>query len=564
MITYRYGPWEPGDDQNPDLDRLMAIISDMIMKYDISLEQALQMAIDGNVNLFLKQGGMGDLVQGFLDNIRRQADALLKKYDIARASENLERNFKITTDKFLKNSGSGPEVRDSLRKMIETRNQDALRRFSWEQSKDQGLQKNISDIIEALDLLGRLQGAGHQFTGKEVPGPVEAGAIIDKLDELNVLASALQEALDKGDLYNLSLEKIAKYLGAESYQEFLETREAIFEKLKKLLEEKGMIQQSGDGDGGMELTPSSVRKIGRNALASIFSAMKNDDGNGTHRTREHGESENITSAVRPFEFGDNLAHIDYPGSIINSIIAGKGSRPGLENLDVHKSVGTARSSTVILLDMSGSMFRYNRFYNAKKVCLAIDALMREEYRDDKLVIIGFGSTAEIIPVGKLPSLQPHPVTIYDPHIRLVFDFNRMDARKIKENVPLYFTNLQKGLASARQALSSKQTANKNIILITDGVPTAHFDRNMLHLNYPPAPANFESALQEARKCRDDNIVINTFLLTSDWEDFFVGDEKFIQKFARISAGRFFYPHPSELDKMVLFDFIENKKRQFSI
>ncbi|MCE9501205.1 MAG: VWA domain-containing protein, partial [Leptospira sp.] len=398
------------------------------------------------------------------------------------------------------------------------------------------------------------------FRGKESLGVVEAIDALNDLDQLTALAKALQEAVEAGDLYNLDLENIAKFLGAESYQEFLEKRESIFEKLKELLKNKGHIQENEEG--GIELSPSSVRKIGKSALIEIFSNLKSDSSSG-HHSIEFGDSENITSVTKKLEFGDNVSNIDFSGSMINSILRGNGSKPSLYDLDVFKARGAAKSSTVILLDMSGSMARSMRFYNAKKVTMALDALIRSEYKDEKLTIIGFGSTAKIVPISKLPLLNPYPVTIYNPYIKLKYDFSRLSKEEIENRVPMYFTNLQKGLSLARSTLSSKQTKNKQIILITDGAPTAHFKGSTLYLNYPPSPADFDEALDEVKRCRGDEVVINTFLLTSEWDFNYFGEESFIKQFAKIANGRIFYPHPNELNQMILYDFISNKKKKIA-
>lgn len=563
MITYQYGPYQPDDDHGYTSEKIMSLLSDMIMKYDISIEEALRALIAQGlpVNLFIKEGGMNDLVKNFTEKIQSQIEEILSTYDLQTLQGDLEKNKNSFAENLLEKFKGDPLL-DSFKRILLENNGDALRRLRWELgSSKKGYADDLGRLIEKRDELSRIETGirKYKFTGSQVPTAKEAIKIIQTLDDLTALVAALIESVENGDLYNFNLEKIAQYLGAESYQEFLETRDKIFEQLKELLEKQGMIQQNTE-DGGLELTPASVRKIGKRTLTEIFSAMKSEDGSGSHRTMEYGDSENITSAVKSYEFGDSISHIDYPGSIINSVINGRVGKPGLNDLDVHLSIGSAKSSTVILLDMSGSMFRYNRFFNAKKVCLAMDALIREEFKDDKLTIVGFGSTTRIIPIAEMPLLQPYPVTIYDPNIRMVFDYAKLDRKQI-EQVPMYFTNLQKGLQTARQILSGKQTKNKNIILITDGVPTAHFKGSKLHLNYPPVSSDFEEALSEVKHCRADKIVINTFLLTSDWDEFHLGGESFIKRFAKISQGRFFHPHPTDLNKMILYDFIQNKKRQ---
>jgi uncharacterized protein with von Willebrand factor type A (vWA) domain len=209
------------------------------------------------------------------------------------------------------------------------------------------------------------------------------------------------------------------------------------------------------------------------------------------------------------------------------------------------------------------MARSQRFYNAKKVTLAMDTLIKNDYKDDKLIVVGFGSTAKILQIQELPTLQPYPITIYNPYIKLKFDFSKMSQEQINTSVPLYFTNLQKGLSVSRQLLSSKQIKNKQIFLITDGAPTAHFKGSVLHINYPPVPSDFEEALNEVKLCAEDDITINTFLLTSEWDMNYFGEQSFIQQFARISKGRIFYPHPGELNQMIIYDFVSNKKKKFS-
>ena len=372
----------------------------------------------------------------------------------------------------------------------------------------------------------------------------------------------LNKALQDGDLFHFDLENLAKYLGQESYQEFLERREEIFKKIKELMEQKGLIVENSES-GQAELSPASVRRIGRRAVEEIFSNLKADLAGGAHEAVEVGESENLSSVTRPIEFGDPISSINITESVLNALIRTGQSKPSFTDLEIYEGRGNARSSTVLLLDMSGSMLRADRFYNAKKVILALDSLIRGEYRDDKLLIVGFGSLAKIYQPAEIPMLQPFPVTLYNPHIRMRIDLARV-AEQAREFLPLYFTNLQRGLQLSRTLLGSGETKNKQIILITDGVPTAHIEEGVLHINYPPSPSDFEAALREVKKCSDDGVVINTFLLTSDWEMDYFGEESFIKQFAEKSMGRIFYPHPRELNKMILVDFIANKKKQFAI
>jgi uncharacterized protein with von Willebrand factor type A (vWA) domain len=565
MITYEYSEYFPDDDKKFDKDKLMSILSELIMKYDISLEEALRMMIEKGIpaNLFLKEGGMEDLIADFQKKIQAMIDQILKTFNLNPTSETLQKDLQSLRDDIEKKYKKDSETLSKFKQAIEEENQDLLRRLKWDLAAQKKIEPKLDELVQKLQELDKINNGikKYDFTGKKVPTPKEAGAILDNLDQLTELTRALEDAIESGDLYNFDLEQIARFLGQESYQEFLERREAIFEQLKKLLQEGGDIQENAEG--GIELSPKSVRKIGKTALTEIFSKLKADSTSGAHVTNEFGDSENITSSVKPLEFGDNISNIDFPGSIINSILRGNGTIPSLKDIEVFQARGNAKSSTVILLDMSGSMARSMRFYNAKKVTMAMDSLIRNEYKDEKLTVVGFGSTAKIFPITKVPTLQPYPVTIFNPYIKLKFDFAKMKREDIENKVPQYFTNLQKGLNMARQALSSKQTKNKQIFLITDGAPTAHFKGSVLHINYPPAPSDFEEALTEVKACAEDGIVINTFLLTSEWDMNYFGEKSFIQQFAKMSQGRIFYPHPNELNQMIIYDFVSNKKKKFS-
>ncbi|MCB1189703.1 MAG: VWA domain-containing protein [Leptospiraceae bacterium] len=568
MITYQYSQFQP-EDEPYNTDVLMSILSDLIMKYDISLDEALKYIIEKGVpvNLFLKDGGMDDLVLNFQQKLQSTVESVLKYYDLQTVKEKLSQSLKEDKKKLKKNLRNSPNWNAQIQKAIEEENQDLLRRLLWKLSSavssNSALEKNLEQIQQKMQDHDIIQNGlkKYNFTGSHIPTVQEAVQIIKNLDQIAALMRGLQDAINSGDLYNINLKNLAKYLGPESYQEFMEKRESIFEKLKELLKQRRVIVENEEG--GIELSPSSIRKIGKVALSEIFSNLKPDTSSGYHNTKHYGESENVVSATKKFEFGDSISHIDYLGSIQNSLAGGRGKRPSLFDLEVNLSRGSAKSYTVVLLDMSGSMDRALRFYNAKKVTLAIDNLIKNEYKDDKLTIIGFGSTAKIIPVSKIPTLQPYPVTIFNPYIKLRYDFSKISKHDIDNNVPMYFTNLQKGLNLARQTLSSKQYKNKQIILITDGAPTAHFQGSTLHINYPPAPSDFDEALSEVKKCKEDGIEVNTFLLTNEWDMNYFGEKSFIQQFAKISVGKVFYPHPTELNQMIIFDFIQNKKKKFA-
>ncbi|MBE7411213.1 MAG: VWA domain-containing protein [Leptospiraceae bacterium] len=566
MIVYKYSPYNPEEENSASVDSLMSIISDLMMHYQISLDEAIQELLNRGlpVNIFLKEGKMDSLVSDLEKKIQDKIQNILETYNFSTQEELKNMEIQKFLNLYEKNPIRKTSEFQEILKIQDRKGADFLFQLKW--SKPQKENPELAKIIDTLSSIHQsyyeiIGGASkYIFLGNEFPSKKEAVDIIQSLDHLTELLSTLKNMIQTGDIFNINLENIANYLGAESYQEFIEKRNEILENLKKLLKNEGKIIE--DENGEVSLSPGSIQKIGRNILKEIFLELKSDES-GNNPIQSLGESEEEISLTKKYEFGDSVTKIDYIGSITNSIARGNGKNISLSDLDIFYSRGFSKSSTVILIDMSGSMERSGRFYNAKKITLALDSLIRQEYKEDKLTVIGFGSTAKIISIPKLAFLQPYPVTIYNPLIRLKFNFSNLSKLQIETLVPMYFTNLQRGLSLARMTLSSKETNNKNIILITDGAPTAHFKGSTLHINYPPSIEDFEETLSEVKKCVAENISINTFLLTSDWDYNYFGEESFIKQFSKIAQGRVFYSNPNELSQIILYDFINNKKKSFS-
>ncbi len=546
----------------------MALLSELIMRYDIELEDALREIIQRGipVNLFLKQGGIDDLIKDFIKKLQQQIKDIQNQYSIQKAINEVESDIKKHYQDIHKKISHLTDFSKSLKEAVEHRSFDQLNQLKWQLLKNPSLEKLVFQremnqlIHDVEDYNLFLEGIKkYQFKGQEELNRKQAKEILLTLMQLEKLIEDLKHSLESGDIFNFNLEEISKYLGQENYEEFLKRREEIYKHLSELLERQGKIYRNEEGE--LQLSPATIRKIGRRALEEIFKHLKADE-TGILYTKEEGHGEQLTSTTREFQIGDNISNLDIPNSILNAYIRTKQPKPSYRDLEVFKSRGMAKSSTVILLDMSGSMFRVDRFYYAKKMILALEALIREEYKEDTLHIVGFGTFAKSFSVYQIPDLQPYPVTLFDPFIRLRFDLSKRSPNDLR-GIPEYFTNLQKGLSLSRRLLGSKQSKNKQIILITDGVPTAHFENHILHINYPPSPADFEFAIKEALLCKEENITINTFLLTNEWNLNFFEGKSFIHDFAKATKGRIFYPHPSELGKFVLADFIEEKRKLIS-
>jgi uncharacterized protein with von Willebrand factor type A (vWA) domain len=199
------------------------------------------------------------------------------------------------------------------------------------------------------------------------------------------------------------------------------------------------------------------------------------------------------------------------------------------DFEVYRTEYATRVSTVLMVDMSRSMLYNGCFNAAKKVALALDSLIRGKYPRDHLSIIGFSYMAQEIKPVDLPSL----------------DWNEYN----------YGTNMQHGFQLARQILGRQKGSNRQIIVITDGEPTAHLDNGHVRFSYPPTPRTFQETLKEVVRCTRDGITINTFML--ERSPYMV---QFVNDLMRINSGRVFVATPDRLGEYILVDYVANKQK----
>ncbi|MCC6419818.1 MAG: hypothetical protein IT429_16415, partial [Gemmataceae bacterium] len=207
-------------------------------------------------------------------------------------------------------------------------------------------------------------------------------------------------------------------------------------------------------------------------------------------------------------------------------------------------------------DMSGSMRYGGTYVNVKRMGLALDGLIRTEYPGDFLQFIEMYTFAKPRHVSEVAALMPKPVTIFDPWVDLVADMS--NPRLSEHQVPPHFTNIQHGLHLARRLLSVQDTPNRQAILITDGLPTAHFEGEKLHLKYPPHPATEKATMREGQLCAREGITINIFLLSS-WNQT-REDVQFAYRLAEATKGRVFFPGGRDLDRYVVWDYIKRRRQ----
>jgi uncharacterized protein with von Willebrand factor type A (vWA) domain len=429
-------------------------------------------------------------------------------------------------------------------------------------SLDADLKAQHAELQELLDRLAgkKLTPQRYRFKGREQVSLEQAQELMEQLQQLDAVEKQLEGVRWNGDPHQVDAEKLQELLGDEAFQSVQNMKD-----IAKALEESGYIVKTKDG---LQLTPLAMRKIGQKALRDIFFFIKRDRF-GEHDTRERGGVGMPTEETKTYEFGDPLL-LDLGATVFNAVSrAGTGTPVSLhvDDFVVRRQEFLSHTSTVILIDMSGSMAWNNCFYAAKKVALALDNLVRSAFPRDTLQIVGFYTAAEEMKPGDLPYVKPksfgYNSSLYSDYYDMLMGYIdvQLDYRDVvrgRTNVPQGFTNMQQGLRMAGQMLTKRQSPNKQIILITDGQPTAHCEGDRLYLQYPPSQRTLTATLQEVKRCTSKGIAINTFMLAKSYYL-----ERFVDQMTKINRGRAFYTTPDQLGEYLVVDYLAKKRRRIA-
>ena len=387
---------------------------------------------------------------------------------------------------------------------------------------DETTRREFARLASHLEVLYPSENLRQQydFTGEEPLSYQEALKLMEELQKMDRLENQLKESQYRHSLDSIDENLVRQLIGDESAQELESLRQ-----ITKALEEAGYIQQK---DGEYELTPRGIRKIGEKALQSIFAHLRKDRTGG-HHLNIKGSGGEMTEETKKYEFGDDL-HVHIQRTIMNALHREAGKLPvkmSIDDFEIFRSEAVTRSATVLLIDLSLSMPMRGNFQSAKRVALALDSLIRSQYPKDSLYIVGFSSYARQI---KKEDLMYMNWDEFDP-----------------------YTNLQHGLYFSRELLSKELCTNKQIILISDGEPTAHFEGGHIYFRHPPTLRTLQLTLNEVRKCTSKSITINTFMMERSH-----GFNAFLTRMARINKGRIFFTDADNLGQYVLVDYISNK------
>ncbi len=382
------------------------------------------------------------------------------------------------------------------------------------------LKKKLQKIMQVENFINRY---GDKFRGDHSIDFDQTLELVNKFDEIE----SIENNLISGSFDKINLEKLRGILSEQGYDSFI-----FLKDLRPYLENKGLIRKSTKT---IELSPKGIRKIGERALRDIFSSMKKHQFGG-HETTEKG-----FGAVRPenskeYEFGDPF-NLNVVGTLKNSLlrqVSGNTIKVEPTDFKIYDMEYHTQSTTAVLLDLSWSMSFQGRFPAAKRVALALDNLIRTRYPRDNFYMVGFSTRARVLSTDQL--------------VKTTWDSNDP------------FTNIQEALKLASRLVRKHRTPNRQIILITDGQPTAYFLDGYLQVELPmffgglSPRATFET-LKEVKRLTREGITINTFMLDDS-----SSLRRFVEDMTRINRGRAFFTTPARLGSFLLVDYLKRKRR----
>ena len=388
---------------------------------------------------------------------------------------------------------------------------------------DPELNQELSQLAQILAQEGGQQGRRFKFSGDKDIDMQAARELMRELQRLDELEQQMQRSQYDGKVDSINPDLVEELMGEEARKNLEEMQE-----LMKVLEEAGYAQKNGNK---WELTPRGSRTLGQKALGEIYQRLKKQSL-GNHAVPEEGRFGERMEESKPYEFGDPF-HLHMPRTIRNALDReGKGSpiKLSIDDFEIYRSEMITQTATVLMVDLSWSMALRGSFQSAKKVALALHNLIGKAYPRDSLYVLGFSALASEIKSHNLPYLQ------YDDY--------------------LLGTNMQHALILAEKLLDKHQQGTKQIIMITDGEPTAHLENGRPVFQYPPTATTISKTMRAIRSCTQKGITINTFMLD---QSYYL--KEFVDQMTRINGGRVFYTDPQSLGEYILVDYVQNKKKR---
>ena len=363
------------------------------------------------------------------------------------------------------------------------------------------------------------EGQGHG-DGQGMPMSAAVDAM-ERLHDYEELDRAMQGEYAGATLDDVDEDAVRRTLGDTAAQDLRRLKQ-----IERMLEDAGLVQRRR---GRLEVTPRGARKLGERALTQIFEELQRDR-EGTHDARDAGGMAEPTGATRPWSFGDH-GQLAVQRTVFNAVTRSAPGEPVRlvpDDFEMVEAEQRTETATALLLDLSFSMPLRGHFIHAKKMALALHALIEGRYPHDTLYLVGFSDYAR--------RLQPEDLTAPG--------FERV-----------YGTNMQHAFMLANRLLAQHPRATRQVIMVTDGEPTAHLEGEQAFFSWPPVAETIERTLAEAMRLAKAGVRLNIFMLEES-----EGLARFMERLARITKGRVFLMDDDRVGEFVLRDYVARRSR----
>jgi uncharacterized protein with von Willebrand factor type A (vWA) domain len=496
--------------------------------------------------------GLGPSLEAIAEMLRERKRKILATYETDTVQETARKQFHDAAEKV----NPPKKVADRFHRAVREEQLYDLENLFYVTGNDRdpfsravvSLSQKLGEKYQVDELAGK-----YEFTGRESMTVPKALEIKEELETIDKLLEQIEEAKKNAKVGIIDMDELSEFVEGEEMENLRALQQQINEYLRDQAAQQGIEQDRR----GFRLTPKAYRLFQSRLLTTIFEEMQ-ESKTGRHPDAVVGEGAVESQRTKVYEFGDSVTHMDIPGTMINALIR---NGPGLpvrlkpDDIEIHRTQVTPKAATCVLLDMSGSMRYAETYVNVKRMGLALDGLIRSEYPGDFLQFVEMFTFAKPRHISEVPKLMPKPVTIYNPVVRLKADMSDPNISELQ--LPPHFTNIQHAMQLGRKFLANQDTPNRQLVLITDGLPTAHFEGSVLYLLYPPDRRTEEATMREALLCARDGITINIFLLQS-WNQS-EEDVRFAYRMAEATKGRVVFTAGRDLDRFVVWDYVKRKK-----
>jgi len=529
MVTLHYTAWDGSQRVRLSADQVFEKLAEHLSTTD-DVQQAMdwlmRQGVEGEDE---KLKGLDDLVRDLREELRKRYRQFNLRSSLDELQQKLDDVLHQEKQTLAERRPQKPHLaqKETFLKHLPRRLSEQLEMLSRYEFEDAAAQQAFNELMQEFNNVRAVEDFQRRY--KDLfngPQPLDYRQTLDLMHEMQQLQEMEQQLLS-GRTDNIDPAALRDLMGQGVWQDFQNLQQ-----LQAMLEDAGFVVQRGSR---LALSPKGVRRIGQLALQDIYAGLLRDR-TGSHAADHRGIAEIKVDETRPYTYGDPQ-HLDLVGTLKKSLLRGAGVPLKLapEDFTIFDTDHTTTSSTVLLLDMSWSMSWEGRFAAAKKVALALESLIRTRYPRDYFSVVGFFTRAVELKIKDLPEAS----------------WNMGDP----------FTNLQDGIRLASELLHRHPSHNQNIIVVTDGQPTAYFSRGRLYCEWPLSFGGIsmraaQETLREVERATQRRITINTFMLDDS-----PSLRAFVDKITQLNRGRAFYTRPDHLGEYLLVDYVARKKKK---